>query len=140
MCLILLENLMDSYKTILIDSFEDFLVEQARQFQNIPNFRIDSFRFFGHIFTPEPWCAWNQPAPCSSVNSISVKFSISNMTQARSPVLEISRQVCTDNSTTCFPRCHQHIETSCSTEKAPELLPLNCYMTSIFNSPIKGRA
>ena len=49
MCLILLENLMGSYKNILIDSFEDFLVDQARQFQNTPNFRIDSF---GHIFTP----------------------------------------------------------------------------------------
>ena len=56
MCLILLENLMDSYKKILIDSFKDFLVDQARQFQNTPNFRIDSFRFFGHIFTPGYIC------------------------------------------------------------------------------------
>ena len=52
MCLILLENLMDSYKKILIDSFEDFLVDQARQFQNIPNFRIDSFRFFWTYIHP----------------------------------------------------------------------------------------
>ena len=40
------ENLMDSFKKISIDSFEDFLVDQDRQFQNSPNFRIDSFRFF----------------------------------------------------------------------------------------------
>ena len=52
MCLILLENLMDSYKKILIDSFEDFLVDQARQFQNTPNFRIDSFRFFWTYIHP----------------------------------------------------------------------------------------
>ena len=44
MCLILFENLMDS--------FEDFLVDQARQFQNTPNFRIDSFRFFWTYIHP----------------------------------------------------------------------------------------
>ena len=44
MCLILFENLMDS--------FEDFLVDQARQFQNTPNFRIDSFSFIWTYIHP----------------------------------------------------------------------------------------
>ena len=30
---------------VSIDSFEDFLVDQDRQFQNTPNSRVDSFRF-----------------------------------------------------------------------------------------------
>ena len=52
MCLILFENLMDSFKKISIDSFKDFLVDQARQFQNTPNFRIDRFRFFWTYIHP----------------------------------------------------------------------------------------
>ena len=58
MCLILLENLMDSYKKILIDSFEDFLVDQARQFQN--THRIDSFRYFWTYIQPcvNVWWRW----------------------------------------------------------------------------------
>ena len=35
-----------------MDSFEDFLVDQDRQFQNSPNFRIDSFRFFWTYIHP----------------------------------------------------------------------------------------
>ena len=50
MCLILLLILI--LLKILIDSFTDFLVDQARQFQNTPNFRIDSFRFFLDIYSP----------------------------------------------------------------------------------------
>ena len=54
MFLILFENFMDSFKNISIDSFEDFLVDQDRQFQNSPNFRIDSFRFFWTYIHPWP--------------------------------------------------------------------------------------
>ena len=39
----------------MIDIFENCLVNQDRQFQNTPNSRVDSFRFFGHIFTPDNW-------------------------------------------------------------------------------------
>ena len=35
-----------------IDSFEDFLVDQDRQFQNTPNSRVDSFRFFWTYIHP----------------------------------------------------------------------------------------
>ena len=44
MFLILFENFMDSFKKISIDSFEDFMVDQDRQFQNRPNFRTDGFK------------------------------------------------------------------------------------------------
>ena len=37
---------------ISIDSFKDFLVDQARQFQNTPNIRIDSFRLFWTYIHP----------------------------------------------------------------------------------------
>ena len=37
---------------VSIESFEDFLVDQYRQFQNTPNSRIDSFRFFGTYIHP----------------------------------------------------------------------------------------
>ena len=37
---------------VSIDSFEDFLVDQDRQFQNTPNSRVDSFRFFWTYIHP----------------------------------------------------------------------------------------
>ena len=39
------------WRYVSIDSFEDFLVDQDRQFQNTPNSRVDSFRFFD-IYSP----------------------------------------------------------------------------------------
>ena len=43
---------IDSFKKILIYSFEDFLVDQDKTVSEYPDLKIDSFRFFGHIFTP----------------------------------------------------------------------------------------
>ena len=48
------ENLLDSFKKMSIDSFEDFLVDQDRQFQNTQIWGETVSDFFGHIFTPEP--------------------------------------------------------------------------------------
>ena len=43
---------------VSIDSFEDFLVDQDRQFLNTPNSRVDSFRFFWTYIHP-----WRQLLP-----------------------------------------------------------------------------
>ena len=43
-------------KNVMSDSFEDFLVDQDRQFQNTQNSRVDTETvsdFFGHIFTSD---------------------------------------------------------------------------------------
>ena len=40
------------WRYVSIDSFEDFLVDQDRQFQNTPNSRVDRFRFFWTYIHP----------------------------------------------------------------------------------------
>ena len=47
------ENFDRQFKKILIDSFEDFLVDQDRQFQNTQIWGLTVSDIFGHIFTPE---------------------------------------------------------------------------------------
>ena len=45
-------NILYSFKKNLIDSFEDFLVDQDRQFQNTQIWGETVSDFFGHKFTP----------------------------------------------------------------------------------------
>ena len=47
-----LKILMDSFKKISIDSFEDFPVDQDRTVSEFPDLRIDSFRFFWTYIHP----------------------------------------------------------------------------------------